>query len=644
MISRRQLVILVLALALAPATHGAAQSRRGELRGGWMGEGYGRDWLAIMKSLADNGFNALFSNFSTGTVAYYPSEVLAVAPGGEPARDELAEAAKAAKENGVELHVWRINWALSRTPPEALDELDSAGRLQRNSRGGRGRDDPAVKVDWLCPSHPDNRKLEKEAMLELVRRYDIAGIHFDYMRFPSGDYCFCDNCRSRFEIEAKVHVESWPEDVRQGGALAEKWREWRRGLLTSLAEEISDEAHGLKPDISVSLAVWPHLEAARAELAQDWPDWVRGGVLDFVCPMDYTSDRKELSGLVEAQVRATRGAIPLYAGLGAFQLKSAWALSKQVQVARAAGADGFVAFAYGSGDLAEWLPELRSTVAAADPAPMPHRGPAARFSFAGPAVAEQGRWGQAAASAQLEVELAVGEQVTLGEEDESGEGAAQAAGMLRRVTDARTPVTSYEQRPDIIPSVGERQRISGRIVVETPAGLVLLTLGAFDTASGLERTLRFPCPEGGFRIAVYGATRAGDGDPQDFVVRSPLLRGATVTEEEPQAVPVREELDRFWAEICEHGGVQRLSEFSATLQIDATGPGGGQWWVRLRQGKCESGEGPVENPDLTFTLSAEDLLAITRGESSPRALWERGRLRTSGDAGLLRDMGEALGF
>jgi uncharacterized lipoprotein YddW (UPF0748 family) len=609
-----------------------------------MGEGYGRDWPAIMKSLADNGFNALFPNFSTGTVAYYPSEVLAVAPGGEPGRDELAEAAKAARENGVELHVWRINWALSRTSPEALDELDAAGRLQRNSRGERGRDDPAVKVDWFCPSHPDNRKLEKEAMLELVRRYDIAGIHFDYMRFPSGDYCFCDNCRSRFENEAKVHVESWPEGVLEGGALAEKWREWRRFLLTSLAEEISDEAHGLKPDISVSLAAWPHLEAAREEMAQDWPDWVRGGVLDFVCPMDYTSDRKELSGLVEAQVAATRGAIPLYAGLGAFQLKSAWALSKQVQVARVAGADGFVAFAHGSEKSAKWLPELRSTVAAADPAPMPHRGPAARFSFAGPAVAEQGEWGQATAGAELEVELAVGESVTLSAEDEPGEGAAQAAGMLRRVTDARAPVTSYEQRPDIIPSVGEGQRISGRIVVETPGGLVLLALGAFDTASGLERTLRFRSPEGAFRVAVYGATRTGDGEPQDFVVRSPLLKGVTVTEEEPQAGPVREELNQFWREVCEHNAIQQLSEFSATLQVDATGPGGGQWWLRLSDGKCESGEGPVENPDLTFALSAEDLLAITRGESSPRALWERGRLRASGDTDLLRDMGTALGL
>ncbi len=524
----RRLVLALIGVAICcSSVPASAQSRPGELRGVWMGPGYGRDWPAIMKSLADNGFNALFANFSSGNMAFYPSEVLEVAPGGAPGRDELAEAAKAAQANGIELHVWRVNWALGRTPPELLDELDAAGRLQRNSRGERGRDDPEVEADWLCPSHPENRKLEKEAMLELVRRYDIAGIQFDYMRFPNGDYCFCDECRSRFEEEAGVQVDGWPADVLEGGALAGKWREWRRGLLTSLAEEIGDEAHGINPDVCVSLAAWPRLDAAREQVAQDWPEWVRGGVLDFVCPMDYTADREELAGLVEAQVAATRGEIPLYVGLAASQMRSARALGRQVQAARAAGADGFVVFEYESANLVEWLPELRRTVAATDPNPMPHRGPLARFALAGRAIAEAAERGQVIAGAELEVELAVGERLTPSPEEESEEGAAQAAGMLNRMIETRSPVTSYGQEPNLLSSLGEERRISGRIVAETPTGSVLFVLGAFDTAFNLERTVRFSCPEGAFRIAVYGATRAGGGEPQEFVVRGPLLRGVT---------------------------------------------------------------------------------------------------------------------
>jgi len=627
-------------LAVCLGSGAAAQSRSGELRGAWIQEGYGRDWPAIMRSLAGNGFNALFACFSIGNVAYYPSEALGVAPGVESGRDELAEAARAAKEHGIELHVWRIHWALWRTPPEMLEELDRAGQLQRNSLGERGRDDPKVKGDWLCPSHPENRELEREAMLELVRRYDIAGIHFDYMRFPGGGYCLCDHCREQFEKDASVSVARWPDDVLEGGSHAQRWRQWRQELQTSLVEEISDEARVIKPGTLVSLAAWPNLETARGAMAQDWPGWVRAGVLDFVCPMDYTVDRDELARLVEAQITAVRGEVPLYAGLAAFRMKSAWALGKQVETVREAGADGFVAFAYDSGDLEKWLPQLRSRVTAGDPDPMPHRGPPARFAFAGPAIATMSGRRQAITGEKLEVELAVGHAPARSPEEESGEGAAQAASMLRRVTDARTPITSYERNPDLITGFGEEERISGRIVVETPSGVALLTLGAFDTDAALERTVRFVCPEGPFRVAVHGATRTGAGEPQQFVVRSPLFRG--VPEEELQAGAVREALNRLCAEACERSEVRRLDHVVATLQIRATGAGGGEWWLRLREGGCESGEGSLDDPDVTFVASAEDLLAIARGELNPRALWEMGRLQASGDFGLLRELAEGL--
>ena len=66
-------LVPILTLLLASASTAAAQSRRGELRGAWMSEGYDRDWPAIMQSLHDNGFNAFFPCFSIGNMALYPS-------------------------------------------------------------------------------------------------------------------------------------------------------------------------------------------------------------------------------------------------------------------------------------------------------------------------------------------------------------------------------------------------------------------------------------------------------------------------------------------------------------------------------------------------------------------------------------------
>jgi hypothetical protein len=334
--------------------------------------------------------------------------------------------------------------------------------------------------------------------------------------------------------------------------------------------------------------------------------------------------------------------VPLYAGLGAFMMDSADTLIEQVEAAREAGADGFVAFAYGSGDLAEWLPDLRATVTAADPAPMPHRSPPARFDFAGAAVARPAGQEKVFAGEQLEVELAVGQAASPRPGTDAAEGAAQAAGMLRRTTEARSPITTYGEKPELIPAYGEERRISGRIVVETPSGLRLLPLGTFGSDSRVERTVRFLAPEGAFRIAVYGETQAGGGAPQGFVVRSPLLTG--VPKDELEAMAAHEELTRFCAQAGKQLEVGGLAHLDVIVQISATGPGGGHWWLRLSEGKSESGEGSVENADLTVTASAKDLLSVARGELSPRQLWDRGLVRASGDQALLGELGDALGF
>jgi uncharacterized lipoprotein YddW (UPF0748 family) len=635
------LVLAVAGLAL-PA---GAQSRRGEMRGAWMGEGYNRDWPAIMRSLKENGFNALFPSFCTGDLAYYPSKVLPVAKGAAPGRDELAEAIKAAKQHGIELHLWRINWALWGVPPEIIQQLEAAGRLQRNAKGQLGRDDPEVTVDWLCPSNPENRKLEKEAMLEAVRNYDIAGIQFDYMRFPNGNYCFCDHCKGQFQKDTKITVASWPQDVQAGGPYAERWREWRRGLITSLAKEISEEIHRLKPHVYVSLAAWPDLNAAYNEVGQDWPSWVKDGVLDFICPMDYTTSKSDLVKYqLSGQLDRVQGAVPLYAGLGSFLMKSPSQLVEQIQAAREAGADGFVAFAYFSGDLDKWLPDLRATVAGADPNPMPHWTPPTRFSFAGPAAA-LASGGRVPAGQQLECAVTVGIAPPLDESRMAGEGAAEAATVLRRATEPRHPAGGYEVTPAPAPplTLGETSRVSGRVVIETPTGLTLGALAAFDGEPGTRRTLRFAAPEGPFRIAVYGTVTTGERK-REFVARSLLLVGASGEEQPLQTQATKADLDQIRSQLCSRVQGEVVAGLAAAIQVHATGPGGGDWWMRLKDGKCECGEGEVDSPNLTITASAQDLLAVAREESDPVVLWEAGRITAVGDYSLLRRLAAAFGY
>jgi len=643
------------AFLIALALPALAQSRTGEMRGAWMGSGYGRDWPAIMKSLKDNGLNAFFPNLCTGGAAFYPSKVLPTAVGARSGRDELAEAGRAAKQYGIELHVWRINWMLESVPPEVLASYEKEGRLMRNPEGKLVRDDPqdSLRADWLCPSHPANRKLEKDAMLELVRRYDIAGIQFDYMRYPGPNYCFCDHCRQQFQKDAAITVEHWPADVTGEGAHAARYADWRRGLQTSLVAEISQEAHRIRPGIFVSLAAWCEPQVARHWVLQDWPAWVAAGSLDFICFMDYTTDSDQLARWLRLHRDTVQGTIPVYAGLGSFLMTEPGTLIRQVEIARQEGADGFVAFAYYSGDLDKWLPQLRQTVTGTDPSPMPHAGPPAAFSFTGPAVAEPAGEGQALAGKELGVELTVGTPLSSAQEGES-EGAAQAAGVLRRAADVRSPVPSYEPAPEGPLTMDRRPRFSGRIVAEAPDGAILANLGLFDADFGVQRSLRFLAPERPFRVAVYGAISETGEKKQDFVARAPLLVGITDptlkvdTFHHPTGLgspdTIHADLQALLARACARAEASGLAGVTAALQLHYTGPGGGDWLVKVKDGGCQLAEATIEQSDATITCSAEDALAMLQRQADPMALWTSGRLVVTGDLFLVQQVMAALGY
>jgi len=175
------------------------------VRATWMQDRPGRDWQGIMGDLSKHGFTKIIPCMSTGGTAMYDSEVLPwVVPQRKdehvsgPRRDELTLCLQAARDHGVEVHVWRINWAMWRAPQERLDEYVRDGRVQLNPEG-KPATEAGLGCHWMCPSDERNRALEKRAMLELVPRYRVAGIHFEYMGYPSRQFCFCPRCKSQFE-------------------------------------------------------------------------------------------------------------------------------------------------------------------------------------------------------------------------------------------------------------------------------------------------------------------------------------------------------------------------------------------------------------------------------------------------------------
>ena len=166
------------------------------------------DWDRSVKLLADNGINKIFPLMRWAGSADYASDVLPRSAIFQKRGDQLEQCCAAAKKHGLEVHVWTVNFNLGPAPRKFIEDLRREGRTQVDVDG--------KPVNWLCPSNPANRKLESASMLEMVRKYPIDGLHFDYIRYPGRKSCYCDGCRRRFEADSGRPVADWPQDCYSG--------------------------------------------------------------------------------------------------------------------------------------------------------------------------------------------------------------------------------------------------------------------------------------------------------------------------------------------------------------------------------------------------------------------------------------------
>lgn len=334
----------------------AQRPQPGEFRAFWCHRASGvegMNWDQAIRRLAENGFTAIIPNMLWGGAAFYPGKVLPVAAEVAEKGDQVAQCLAACRKYGLAMHVWKVNWNLGRYAPAAfVEKMRREGRLQVNSRGRQEQ--------WLCPSNPANQKLEIDSMVELARNYAVDGIHFDYIRYPDGDHCFCDGCRARFARAAGVTIRQWPRDVLADGPYRRQWLDWRRGNITAVVRTVSEQARQVRPKIRISAAVFRNWAVDRDGVGQDWKLWCERGYLDFVCPMDYTGSDAQFDSWIASQ-KEWAGKVPVYPGIGASSSSSVLGPDRvigQIRIARRHHTNGFVIFNYGVREAAELVPVL----------------------------------------------------------------------------------------------------------------------------------------------------------------------------------------------------------------------------------------------------------------------------------------------
>jgi putative sterol carrier protein len=71
-----------------------------------------------------------------------------------------------------------------------------------------------------------------------------------------------------------------------------------------------------------------------------------------------------------------------------------------------------------------------------------------------------------------------------------------------------------------------------------------------------------------------------------------------------------------------------------SFQWNITGEQAGVWAFKVNDGVCEPVAGGVEKPDVTFTISDNDWIALTEGKLDAQSAFFSGQLKIAGDMGL----------
>lgn len=343
--SMRMLILVVCAAISAglfypSAGEDAVSAEQNELRGVWVStvanidypsqqttnpETLKNELVSILDNCREMGFNAVFFQVRPSGDALYASSVFpwsryltgtqGKAP--EDGFDPLAFAVQEAHARGMELHAWINPYRITNTSAD-------------NQR--LAPENPAVKHPELVitdsngkmyynPGDSASIDLIVDGAVEIVKNYDVDGLHMDDYFYPEGEF--------NDDVTYSFHKEQYPDKG-----------DWRRAMVNKLVQKMDEAVHAEKPEIQFGISprgIWAnaseHPEGSATagngsyhSIYADSRAWVKNGWVDYIMPQIYWNIGYEIadySVLADWWANTVAGTdVRLYIGEGAYRTTS----------------------------------------------------------------------------------------------------------------------------------------------------------------------------------------------------------------------------------------------------------------------------------------------------------------------------------
>ncbi len=317
----------------------------------------------------------------------------------EPFYDPLALAIEEAHKRGLELHAWfnpyRARHASAKSPISPNHVSKTRPSLVREY----GR------YLWLDPGEKEVQEYSLRVVMDVVRRYEVDGIHFDDYFYP-----YKERGRDGKELDFPDEA-SWQRYGRNSGLSRD---EWRRQNVNVFIERVYSSIKSAKPWVKFGVSpfgIWrpghpPQIKGfdAYANLYADARKWLEKGWVDYFAPQLYWAiepAEQSYPVLLEWWAQQNSKRRHLVPGMNSTQARRRWEpeeILNQIRITRKQpGASGHIHWnmssLMGSSRLAEALSrDLYAQPALIPPAPWLDRTPPGKPKLTVNAAASRISW------------------------------------------------------------------------------------------------------------------------------------------------------------------------------------------------------------------------------------------------------------
>jgi len=293
-----------------------------EFRAAWIATVYNIDWpskkglseaqqkaevTAILDKLVSLNMNAAILQVRPQADALYKSDHEPWSPwltgtmGKSPGYDPLAYWIQQGHARGIEIHTWfnPFRAMANKDHPVSKDHISQTKPNIIHTYG---------TMLWADPSHPDTRAQAMTAILDVLRRYDVDGIHLDdyFYPYPSGNLSFEDG---KTPAQRRAVVDAFIQQLYQAVKKEKPWVRvgispfgiWRPGIPEGIEAGVDSYEH----------------------LAADSRKWLKNGWLDYLAPQLYWRiEPKKQSYPVLLEWWREQGTRPVWPGIATTRIQS----------------------------------------------------------------------------------------------------------------------------------------------------------------------------------------------------------------------------------------------------------------------------------------------------------------------------------